>query len=146
DVLHVPYKGQAPALTDLLGGHVHLMFANLPDVLPYIQSGELVAIGVADAQRASRLPDVPTFAEQGLENFNSNSWFGAVVPSRTPGDIVARLGQAFGGVLELPEIQQHLEERGLQAVGTTPERFAEYLAAEMQNAQVLVKSSGADAN
>ncbi|MFC3340605.1 tripartite tricarboxylate transporter substrate binding protein [Paracandidimonas soli] len=146
DVVHVPYKGQAPALTDLLGGHVQMMFANLPDVLPYIQSGELKAIAVADSQRADKLPDVPTFAEQGMADFNSNSWFGAVVPAKTPDGVVKQLGRDFERVLKLPEVRELLDGRGLQAVGMTPEDFAEYLAAEMQSAQALVKSSGAGAN
>ena len=146
DVLHIPYKGQAPALTDLLGGHVDMMFANVPDVLPHVKSGKLRAIALADDKRIGSAPDIPTFKEQGIDDFNSNSWFGVVAPAGTPADIVGQISAEFVRVLGLPEIRQRLAEQGLEAAGTTPKEFADYLKAEMDKAAALVKSSGASVN
>lgn len=146
DVLHIPYKGQAPALTDLLGGHVDMMFANVPDVLPHVQSGKLRAIALANDVRIDSAPDVPTFKEQGVADFNSNSWFGVIAPAGTPADIVEKISADFVHVLAQPEIRERLATQGLEAAGTTPAKFAEYLKAEMDKAATLVKSSGATAN
>jgi tripartite-type tricarboxylate transporter receptor subunit TctC len=143
DVLHIPYKGQAPALNDLLGGHVDMMFANTPDVLPHVKSGKLRAIALANDARLESIPDVPTFKEAGVDNMNSNSWYGVIVPSGTPAPIVEKLSAEFVRIVNLPEIRERLLAQGLEPAGTTSAEFAEYLKSEMEMAATVVKASGA---
>ncbi|ALO38804.1 MFS transporter [Alcaligenes faecalis] len=143
DVLHIPYKGQAPALNDLLGGHVDMMFANTPDVLPHVKSGKLRAIALANDARLESIPDVPTFKEAGVDNMNSNSWYGVIVPSGTPAPIVEQLSAEFVRLVNLPEIRERLLAQGLEPAGTTSAEFAEYLKSEMEMAAKVVKASGA---
>lgn len=143
DVLHIPYKGQAPALNDLLGGHVDMMFANTPDVLPHVKSGKLRAIALANDTRLESIPEVPTFKEAGVENMNSNSWYGVIVPSGTPAPIVEKLSAEFVRIVNLPEIRERLLAQGLEPAGTTSAEFAEYLKSEMEMAAKVVKASGA---
>ncbi|MBH0311527.1 Bug family tripartite tricarboxylate transporter substrate binding protein [Alcaligenes faecalis] len=143
DVLHIPYKGQAPALNDLLGGHVDMMFANTPDVLPHVKSGKLRAIALANEARLESIPDVPTFKEAGVDNMNSNSWYGVIVPSGTPAPIVDQLSAEFVRIVNLPEIRERLLAQGLEPAGTTSAEFAEYLKSEMEMAATVVKASGA---
>lgn len=143
DVLHIPYKGQAPALNDLLGGHVDMMFANTPDVLPHVKSGKLRAIALANDARLESIPDVPTFKEAGVDNMNSNSWYGVIVPSGTPAPIVEKLSAEFVRIVNLPEIRERLLAQGLEPAGTTSAEFAEYLKSEIEMAATVVKASGA---
>lgn len=143
DVLHIPYKGQAPTLNDLLGGHVDMMFANTPDVLPHVKSGKLRAIALANDTRLESIPDVPTFKEAGVDNMNSNSWYGVIVPSGTPAPIVEKLSAEFVRIVNLPEIRERLLAQGLEPAGTTSAEFAEYLKSEMEMAAKVVKASGA---
>ncbi|ARP55476.1 hypothetical protein ALFP_3589 [Alcaligenes faecalis] len=145
DVLHIPYKGQAPALNDLLGGHVDMMFANTPDVLPHVKSGKLRAIALANDNRLESIPEVPTFKEAGVDNMNSNSWYGVIVPSGTPAPIVEKLSAEFVRIVNLPEIRERLLAQGLEPAGTTSAEFAEYLKSEMEMAAKVVKASGASA-
>lgn len=145
DVLHIPYKGQAAALTDLLGGHVDMMFANVPDVLPHIASGKLRAIAVVNDQRLNTAPDVPTFKEAGLDGFKSNSWYGLVAPAGTPDEVVKKLSAEFTRILALPDVRAQLAEQGLVPLGTTPEEFSRHIKAEIANASEMVKKSGATA-
>ena len=143
DVLHIPYKGQAPALNDLLGGHVDMMFANTPDVLPHVKSGKLRAIALANDTRLESIPDVETFKEAGVDNMNSNSWYGVVVPAGTPAPIVEKLSAEFVRIVNLPEIRERLLAQGLEPAGTTSAEFAQYLKSEMEMAATIVKASGA---
>lgn len=145
DVLHVPYKGQAPALNDLLGGHVDMMFANTPDVLPHVKSGKLRAIALANDKRIDSAADVETFKEAGVDNFNSNSWFGVVAPAGTPPAIVEQLSAEFARILNLADIRERLAAQGLEPEGSTSAEFADYLKSEMDKAATMVKSSGASA-
>lgn len=144
-VMHVPYKGQAAALTDLLGGHVDMMFANVPDVLPHITSGKLRAIAVVNDERLAAAPEVPTFKEAGLPDFKSNSWYGVVAPAGTPTAVVEQLSNEFTQVLALPEVRAQLGEQGLVPLGTTPQAFSEHIKTEIANAAEMVKQSGATA-
>jgi tripartite-type tricarboxylate transporter receptor subunit TctC len=143
DVLHIPYKGQAPALNDLLGGHVDMMFANVPDVLPHVQSGKLRAIALANDTRIDSAKDVPTFKEAGLDNFDSNSWYGVITPAGTPKEIVDQLSSEIVRIMALPQMRERLAAQGLEPSGSTPEEFAEYLKSEMSKAATMVKASGA---
>jgi tripartite-type tricarboxylate transporter receptor subunit TctC len=140
---HVPYKGSAPAIQDLLGGQVQLMFDNLPSALPQIKAGKLRALGVTSATRAAALPDVPTIAESGLPGFEASSWFGLLAPAGTPADVVARLDAEVAKWLASPEAKEKLLAQGAIAGGGTPEDFAKHIAAETAKWAKVVKESGA---
>jgi tripartite-type tricarboxylate transporter receptor subunit TctC len=140
---HVPYKGSAPAVTDLIGGQVQLMFDNLPSALPQIKAGKLRALAVTSAQRASALPDVPTVAEAGLPGFDATSWFGLLAPAGTPKDVVAKLNAEVAKWLASPEAREKLAAQGAIAAGQSPEDFTRHIAAETAKWQKDVKESGA---
>jgi tripartite-type tricarboxylate transporter receptor subunit TctC len=143
DMTHVPYKGSAAALTDLIGGQVQVMFDNLPSSLPQIKAGKLRAIAVTSAQRAPALPNVPTIAESGLPGFEAGSWFGVVAPAGTPPAIVARLNADVDQWLQTPDAKEKLLAQGAAAVGGSPEQFAAYIRAETEKWARVVKASGA---
>jgi tripartite-type tricarboxylate transporter receptor subunit TctC len=140
---HVPYKGSAPAVTDLIGGQVQLMFDNLPSALPQIKAGKLRALAVTSAQRASALPDVPTVAEAGLPGFDATSWFGLLAPAGTPKDVVAKLNAEVAKWLASTEAREKLAAQGAIAAGQSPEDFTRHIAAETAKWQKVVKESGA---
>ena len=140
---HIPYKGSAPALQDLIGGQVQLMFDNLPSALPQIKGGKLRALAVTSAARAAALPDVPTVAEAGLPGFEASSWFGVLAPAGTPVAIIARLNAEIAKWLASPEAREKLASQGANAAGGSPEDFAKHIAAETAKWQKVVKESGA---
>jgi tripartite-type tricarboxylate transporter receptor subunit TctC len=140
---HVPYKGSAPALTDLMGGQVQLMFDNLPSSLQLIQAGKLRAIAVTSTARAAALPDVPTIAESGLPGFEASSWFGVLAPAGTPREIVTKLNATIGAWLATPDAKDKLLSQGAIAAGGTPEAFARHIDAETAKWAKVVKMSGA---
>jgi len=143
DMTHVPYKGSAPALTDLIGGQVQVMFDNLPSSLPQIKAGKLRAIAVTSAERAPALPNVPTIAESGLPGFEATSWFGLVAPAGTPPAIIARINADVNQWLQSPEAREKLLAQGAAAAGGTPEQFAAYIRTETEKWARVVKASGA---
>ena len=126
DMVHVPYKGSAPALNDLLAGQIQLMFDNMTTVWPHAQSGRLRALGVAGLERSPAAPDVPAIAET-LPGFEANSWVGFFAPADTPPEIVRRIAAETRRALSVPEVSQKLRELGAQPVGGTPEEFAEFV-------------------
>jgi len=140
---HIPYKGSAPALQDLLGGQVQLMFDNLPPSLPQIKAGKVRALAVTSLTRAPALPDVPTIAESGLPGFEASSWFGILAPAGTPPAIVAKLNAEIAKWLATPEAKEKLAKQGANAAGGTPEDFAKHIAAETAKWAKVVKDSGA---
>jgi tripartite-type tricarboxylate transporter receptor subunit TctC len=140
---HIPYKGSAPALQDLLGGQVQLMFDNLPPSLPQIKAGKLRALGVTSTARAPALPEVPTIAESGLPGFDASSWFGLLAPAGTPPAIVAKINAEIAKWLATPEAKEKLLAAGANAAGGTPEDFARHIAAEPAKWAKVVKESGA---
>jgi tripartite-type tricarboxylate transporter receptor subunit TctC len=140
---HVPYKGSAPAVQDLLGGQVQLMFDNLPSALPHIKAGKLRALAVTSAQRAPVLPDVPTIAESGLPGFEASSWFGVLAPAGTSPAIVAKLNAEIAKWLASPEAKEKLQVQGANVAGGPPEEFAKHIAAETAKWAKVVKASGA---
>src|SRR5690606_39165319 len=146
DLAHVPYKGQAPALNDLLGGHVQYMFANVPDVLPHVNSGKLVALALSNDQRIDTAKDVPPFKELGFGDFTANAWFGLVAPAGTPNEIIQKMSEEVRKALGQADIQERLANQGFVAVGTSPAEFQQYLESEFQKAESLVKASGATAH
>ena len=143
DMVHVPYKGSAPALVDLVGGQVQVMFDNLPSSLQQIKAGKLRAVAVTSAQRAPALPDVPTIAESGLPGFEATSWFGVLAPARTPPEIIKRLNAEIDKWLQSPEAKEKLLAQGALPAGGSPEEFAAYIRAETDKWAKVIKASGA---
>jgi tripartite-type tricarboxylate transporter receptor subunit TctC len=143
DMMHVPYKGSAPAVTDLMGGQVQLMFDNLPSSLAQIKAGKLRAIAVTSAQRAPALPNIPTIAESGLPGFEASSWFGLLAPSGTPAAVVARINADVNQWLQTAEAKEKLLAQGAAPAGGTPEQFAAHIRAETEKWAKVVKVSGA---
>lgn len=127
---HVPYKGGAPAIADLVGGHTSLMFAILPEVMPFIKDGKLRGLAVTTAKRSSLLPDLPTVAETGVPNYDVTAWYAVVVPTGTPKAIVTKLNKAINGVLEEKETRDKLTNMGFEIVGGPPERLTEQMRTE----------------
>jgi len=143
DMLHIPYKGSAPAITDLISGQVNLMFDNLPSSLAQIKAGKLRAIAVTTLKRSPALPDVPTIAESGLPGYDASSWFGMHAPAGTPSDIVHKLSSTVAKSLHTPEMRERLASQGAEPVGNTPEQFTEFVRAEIAKWAKVVKASGA---
>ncbi len=143
DLVHIPYKGSAPAITDLLGGHVPLMFDSTIAILPHIKAGKLRAIAVTSSKRSPQLPDVPTFAEAGMPGFESYAWYGFFAPARTPPDVIAKLNAAALKVMKGPEYQAVLAETGSEFVGSSPEAFATFVRAESVKWGKVAKDTGA---
>jgi tripartite-type tricarboxylate transporter receptor subunit TctC len=143
DILHVPYKGSSPAVADLLGGQVQMMFDNMPVSLPHVKAGKLRALAVTSMTRSAALPDVPTMDEEGLKGFDATSWFGLLAPAGTPKDIVAKLNAAAVKALASPEMRERLAAQGADPVGNTPDQFAAFIKAEIDKWAKIVKASGA---
>jgi tripartite-type tricarboxylate transporter receptor subunit TctC len=143
DVLHVPYKGSAPAVTDLIGGQVQFMFDNMPASWPHVKGGKLKALAVTTAHRSPSAPDLPTMQELGFENFDVSSWFGLIAPAGTPREVIEKLNAAMVKAQDNPEVKKAFE--GLGAVGekTTPEEFAAFIKSEVESWAPVVKGSGA---
>ncbi len=142
---HIPYRGSAPALTDLMAGSADLMFDNLPSALPHIKSGRLRALGLTSSKPSAALPGVPTIAQTGgaLANYAASSWFGVMAPAGTPKDIVQKTQAAIAKALQSPEVREKLLSQGAEPVGNTPEEFAAYIKAEIAKWAKVVKDSGA---
>jgi len=131
NIVHVAYKGGPPAVTDLVGGHVSLMFNSLPAVLPLVKAERLRALAVASARRAPTLPELPTFTEAGLSGFEAGSWYGVLAPAGTPREAITKLHAETVRMLALPDIKQKLATEGAEAIGNTPEEFAAQIQRDM---------------
>jgi len=142
-LVHVPYKGGPPAVTDLIAKQVSAYFPNIPTVLPHIKAGRLKAIAVTGARRSALLPTVPSVAESGIPGFEVTDWYGMLVSARTRRDVVSKLNSEVNGILRAPEMQSHLIELGFEVAGGTPEQFAEHIRLEITKWAKAVNSSGA---
>jgi tripartite-type tricarboxylate transporter receptor subunit TctC len=143
DMLHVPYKGSGPAVADLVGGQVNLMFDNMPSSLPHVKSGRLRAIAVTGAKRSPAVPDLPTIAESGVPGYDSVAWFGVLAPAGTPPAIVNQLNAEIIKVLKSPDVAHRLSSQGAEPAYNTPEQFSAYIKTEMGKWAKVVKASGA---
>lgn len=141
DLVHVPYKGQGPALTDLLGGQVTVMFGNWPEFRGQVQSGKLVALGMATKQRSAFAPDIPTLAEQGVP-IESNSWNGLLAPAATPDAVVQRMNAAANQALAAPAVKEAFAKGGIASLSGTPAQFADFIKSEIAKyAEVIRKGN-----
>ena len=141
DLVHVPYKGAAPAMQDLLGGQVDAMFPSLTTALPHIKAGKLRALAVASVQRDPMLPALPTVAEQGFPGFSAIQWWGLCAPAKTPEPVIARLNKALNDVLASPEIKIRLHEMAAQPTPMTPAQFDTFLKSELAKWTKLVSDT-----
>ncbi len=142
DMLHVAYKGTPPALNDVLGGVVPLMFTNLPAALPFIQNGRLTALGVTEAQRTAVAPDIPTLAEQGIQGVNVTSWYGLLAPAGTPVAVAEQLARDAAEVLAQPAVQDKLKSQGMVQATMTPAAFAKAIKDETAVWAGVIRSRG----
>jgi tripartite-type tricarboxylate transporter receptor subunit TctC len=143
---HIPYRGSGPALLDLVGGNMDVMFDNLPSSLPQIKGGKLKALAVTSAQRSGALPDVPTVEQAGgaaLKGYDASSWFGLVAPAGTPADVVSRIQQEAAKSMATPAFKEKLLLQGAIPGGNTPQDFAKMIDAEIIKWAKVVKASGA---
>jgi tripartite-type tricarboxylate transporter receptor subunit TctC len=146
DMVHVPYKGAQPALTDLIAGQVQLMFATSASVIPYVKAGRLRALAVTTAKRSPSVPELPTVSEAGLAGFEATTWHGVVVPAATPAPLVQRLNQELNSVLNEKDLRERLAALGAEVTTGTPRDFADYIAREIPKWTKVVKDSGARAD
>src|SRR5690606_19739435 len=131
ELTHVPYKGAAPAMTDLLAGQVHMNFNQPPSTLPHVASGRIRVLAASGARRVGMFPDVPTLAEAGVTGYEATSWQGLVLPAGTPSALVARLHKEVDAVLRSAEMRERLAAEGSEAAATTPQEFGRFIAAEI---------------
>jgi tripartite-type tricarboxylate transporter receptor subunit TctC len=143
NITHIPYKGAPQAVTDLIGGSVNLMFNSIPPAIQHIKAGRLRLLAVSTAKRSPQLPDVPTVSEAGVPGYESITWFGLLVPAKTPPAIIARLHAELVKVVRAPEMKAQLETQGYDALGGTPGEFAAFIRAESEKYAKVVKISGA---
>jgi tripartite-type tricarboxylate transporter receptor subunit TctC len=139
DIVHVPYKGLAPALSDLLSGQVQMMFSSVVAILPQVKAGKLRALAVSSKERLSLLPDLPTVAEAGVPGYQTSSWYGILAPAGTPTDIVVRLNAALVKVVSRPDVRQALAQEGADAVGNSPAAFGAFIQSERQRLGEVIR-------
>ncbi len=146
DIVHISYKGAAPATNDLVAGQIQLSFASTPGVMPMVKAGKLTALAVTSAKRMTELPQIPTLAESGLPGYEASVWYGLVAPAKTPQAIVVRLNTEINNILKDPGTRQKLLANDFEPAGSTPEQFDAYIRAEAAKWGKVVKSSGAKAD
>ena len=146
DIVHVPYRGAAPAINDLIGHQVQIIFLDLPVLLPHIQSGAVKALAVGGRSRVQLLPDLPTLNELGYPQIEADNWYGMVAPARTPPAIIEKLNAAALAAMKTPEVQDKLAPQGAILIGNTPEEFAAYMASEIEKWTKVVQTAGIKVN
>ena len=145
DIVHVPYKGTGPALSDLLGGQINMMVSTFASALPHVRSGRMRALGVTTAKRSPAAPDVPTLIEGGVAGYDYSTWYGLLAPAGTPKPVIDKLHAANRKVLARDDIRQKLESQGVDPITNTPAEFAAYLKSETEKWGKVVKATGAKA-
>ena len=142
DLTHIPYKGTAPAMTDVLAGQVSMLFNSMPTVIPHVKSGRLKGIAVGSAKRSSAMPNVPTVAESGVPGYENSTWNGISAPAKTPVAVVRKLNLEFNEILKMADVKEAARAEGSSIVGGPPEKFGEYLKREYAKYGKLVRDAG----
>ena len=142
DIVHIPYKGNAPAIADLIGGQTQLMFATMPTVLPHVRAGKLRGLAVIGATRSAALPQLPTIAESGVPGFSVNNWIGLFAPAGTPNEIVRKVNAEVMRIMRLPEVARRMDVEGERFTPNTPEEFAAFIRSEVAKWGKVVKDAG----
>jgi tripartite-type tricarboxylate transporter receptor subunit TctC len=142
DIVHVPYKGNAPALTDTIAGHVEMIFSGVPALIPHIQSGRLRAVAIGSMKRFVAIPEVPTFDESGVKGYEATTWFGLMAPAKTPKEIVARWNVEVGRILASPDLKGRFINEGLEPMGGSQDEFAKFIRSEIDKYARVVKAAG----
>jgi tripartite-type tricarboxylate transporter receptor subunit TctC len=145
DLIHLAYKGAAPAVADLLGGNINTAIVSLPAAYPHVKAGKLIALGVTSPARSAAAPEVPTFAEQGLGGYDLENWYGLLAPAKTPKDVIAKLNRETIRALTTPAVKDALTVQGFEVRTSSPEDFDSYIKAEYAKWSKIVKASGAKA-
>lgn len=142
NIQHVPYKGNAAAMTDVIAGHIEMLFDQMATAVPHIQQGAVRAIALTSLERSPAMPQIPTAAESGLPGFETTAWFGVVGPAKMPKDVVARIQTAFAKALREPDVKERLSSQGLTLIGGPPDAFAAFLKSELGKWAEVIKASG----
>ena len=142
DITHVPYKGTTQAMQDLLGGQISMMFGSLPTLMPQVRAGKLRALAATTAKRAPQAPELPTLVESGLKSLDVPSWYGALVPAKTPADVVAKIQAEIAAIVASPEISSTLEKQGLSPVANSPQEFAAQIKRETATWARVIREAG----
>lgn len=142
DMVHIPYKGAAPAMTALLGGHVSLVFDSITVAMPHVKAGKLRVLGISSLKRSPAAPDLVTISESGLPGFEVIGWYGVLAPAGTPREIVTKLNNEIAKILQMPDLKERLSGQGLDLVSDTPEQFAAHIKKEIAKWAKVVKSAG----
>jgi tripartite-type tricarboxylate transporter receptor subunit TctC len=142
DIVHVPYKGSAPMVNDMLGGHIDVAFDNTPNVLPQVNAGSLRALGVTGTKRSDLAPAIPTVAESGLPNYSVSVWFGIVGPAGMPPELAQKLNAELNAILRMDDVRRRFQEQGVEPAGGTPQQFAAHIRAEIGKWADVVKQAG----
>jgi tripartite-type tricarboxylate transporter receptor subunit TctC len=145
-LVHIPYRGTAPAVTDLIAGQLTLMLTGGPAVLPQVKAGQLRALGVSSSKRMESQPDLPTIAESGFPGFEADQWYGVVAPAGTPAEVVAKLNTTINRALTTPELKQRLSAEGAEAVAVTPQVFGAHIAKEIERWRPVLKAGNVKAD
>ena len=146
NLVHIPYKGTAPALSDLLAGRVTMIFEPMPTMLPHVRAGKLKALGVTTAKRAAAAPEIATLAETGLPGFDVSIWYGFLVPAKTPRPLVTRLHAEFARIVNTQEMKERFAAQGAEPVANTPEQFAAIIKADIAQWSKVIKDAGVTVN
>ncbi|MFM9982836.1 MAG: tripartite tricarboxylate transporter substrate binding protein [Burkholderiales bacterium] len=142
DIVHVPYRGQIPALADVMAGQVSMTFGNLPDVMPQVAARKLKALAIATLQRSALAPELPTLGEAGLPGFTSDSWFGIAAPAKTPPAAIRKMQTQVADILRRPDVKSRLHTAGVEPSGNTPEQFGTFLQEQMAKYAAIIKAAG----
>jgi tripartite-type tricarboxylate transporter receptor subunit TctC len=143
DIVHVPYKGAAPAVVDMIGGHVSMGFTALPSSLPQARAGKLRPIAVTSVKRSEAAPDLPTFTELGFPQIDLVVWYGVLFPAKTPPEIVNRMSSEVARAVQSPDVKAKLLQQGVESIGTTPQQFASFMQTEIARYGKIIRDSGA---
>jgi tripartite-type tricarboxylate transporter receptor subunit TctC len=141
NIVHVPYKGNAPALTDTIAGHVHMIFSGVPALVPHIQSGRLRAVAIGSLKRFPAIPEVPTFDESGVKGYEATTWFGLLAPVKTPKEVVSRLNSEVTRIIASSEIRNRFVSEGLEPVGGSADEFARFIRDEIAKYAKVIKAA-----